>query len=149
MGITKPCTHLHPAPSTSTQLISASTQLSATPSTVLEPKYRTKLGNFPKFRPENSKLFIFTENWHTWHLGSADSEFLPNLGRKSQRYPFCLKIGTHDISRMLILVPTWVFWISNPKSIFGQIWTKKVKVAHFGWKLAYRVSRGCWFLFRH
>ena len=41
LGITKPCTHLHPAPSTSTQLISASTQLSATPSTIFEPKYRT------------------------------------------------------------------------------------------------------------
>ena len=41
MGITKPCTHLHPAPSTSTQLISASTQLSATPSTIFEPKYCT------------------------------------------------------------------------------------------------------------
>ena len=43
---TKPCTHLHPAPFTSTQLIltstqlvSASTQLSATPSTIFEPKY--------------------------------------------------------------------------------------------------------------
>ena len=30
---------LHQAPSTSTQLISASTQLSATPSTIFEPKY--------------------------------------------------------------------------------------------------------------
>ena len=47
-GITKPCTHLHPAhfnlhpgPSTSTQLISASTQLSGTPLTLQEPKYRT------------------------------------------------------------------------------------------------------------
>ena len=48
MGITKPCTHLHPAhfnlhpaPPTSTQLILASTQLSATPSTIFEPKYCT------------------------------------------------------------------------------------------------------------
>ena len=41
MCITKPCTHLHPAPSTSTQLISASTQLSATPSITFEPKYCT------------------------------------------------------------------------------------------------------------
>ena len=47
-GITKPCTQLHPAPpsstqliSTSTQLISAFTQLSATPSTIFEPKYCT------------------------------------------------------------------------------------------------------------
>ena len=68
MGITKPCTqlhptpststrlhsapststqlhpahfNLHPAPSTSTQLISASTQLSATLSKIFEPKHRT------------------------------------------------------------------------------------------------------------
>ena len=33
--------NLHLAPSTSTQLIWASTQLSATPSTLLEPKHRT------------------------------------------------------------------------------------------------------------
>ena len=58
MGITKPCTHLHsappssihfhtahfnlrPAPSTCTQLILASTQLSGTLSIMLQPKYRT------------------------------------------------------------------------------------------------------------
>ena len=40
-GITKPCTHLHPAPSTSTQLIAASTQLSVTPSIIFGPKYCT------------------------------------------------------------------------------------------------------------
>ena len=39
--ITKPWTHFHPAPSTSIQLILASTQLSATPSPIFEPKYRT------------------------------------------------------------------------------------------------------------
>ena len=41
LGITNSCTHLHPVPSTSTQLISASTQLSATPPTIFEPKYCT------------------------------------------------------------------------------------------------------------
>ena len=40
VGIDIPCTQLHPAPYTSTQAILASTQLSATPSTLLEPKYR-------------------------------------------------------------------------------------------------------------
>ena len=35
------------------------------------------------------------------------------------------------------------------KSIFGKIWTKKVKVVHFGWKLAYRVPRWCSVLFWH
>ena len=58
LGITKPCSHLHPVPpssihlhpahfnlhpasSTPTQFISASTQLSSTPSTIFEPKYCT------------------------------------------------------------------------------------------------------------
>ena len=72
-SITKPYTHLHPAPSTSTQLISTSAQLSATSSTSLEPKYCTKLGNFPKFGPKNSELCILTEYWHTWYLDDSDS----------------------------------------------------------------------------
>ena len=140
------------------------------------------LGNFPKFRPKNSKLSMLTENlrelggadsksghsflkfgprnpflgkfgpkksmlsvlpenWHTESLEDADSyslisflNFLPevyfraNLGRKSQSCLFCLKIGIWDIWRMLILVATLVFWISNLESIFGQIWDEKVKV---------------------
>ena len=61
-----------------------------------------------------------TENWHTWHLGSADSKwnfwnsdskihFWANFGRKSQSCSFCLKIGIHVISRLLILVTMLVF----------------------------------------
>ena len=73
----------------------------------------------------------------------------PNLGRKILSCPFCLKIGAHGISRLLILIPTLVFWISNPKFLFGQIWAKKFKVVHFAWKLAHMVSQGCWFLFEH
>ena len=90
--------------------------------------------------------------------------FWANFGQRSQSCLFCLKIGTHCILRMLILIPTLVFWISNSNFIFGQIWakkvkvvcfnwklahTKKLKVVQFGWKLAHRVSRRCWFLFRH
>ena len=40
-GITKSRTHLHPALSNHTQLISVSIQLSAAPSTIFEPKYCT------------------------------------------------------------------------------------------------------------
>ena len=87
------------------------------------------MGNFPKFRPKNSKLSILTENWHIWYLGGVDSEsrflkfqpqdpFWANLGPKRQNCPFCLKIGTHGISRMLILIPTLVFWNSDPKIDF-------------------------------
>ena len=75
--------------------------------------------------------------------------FWANLGRKSQSCLFFLKIGTHGILTMLILIPTLVFWISDPKPIFDKIWTKKVKVIQFGWKLAHRMSRRCWFLFQY
>ena len=57
--------------------------------------------------------------------------FLGKFGRKSQGCPFFLKIGTHGILTMLILIPTLVYWISNPKSIFGQIWAEKVKAVCF------------------
>ena len=72
-----------------------------------------------RFGPKKSKLSVLPENWYTWYVEDADS-FL-----------------------------TLVFWLSNPKSIFGQIWTKKVKVIRFARKLAHMVSRGCWFLFQH
>ena len=63
----------------------------------------------------------------------SQNPFWPNLGPKSQSCHFCLKICTHGISKMLILIPTLVFWISNSNSLFGQIWAKKVKVVHFNW----------------
>ena len=75
--------------------------------------------------------------------------FWANLGRKNQSCLFFLKIDTIGIFTILILIPTLAFWISDPKSIFGEIWAKKVKVVQFGWKLAHRVSRQCWFLFQH
>ena len=52
-----------------------------------------------------------------------------HLGRKSHSCPFCLEISTHGSSRMLILIPTLVFWIYDPKSILGQIWAKKSKLS--------------------
>ena len=82
---------------------------------------------------------------------NSDSKiyFWTNLDRKSQSCPFFLKIGTNRILTMLILIPTLVFWISYPKSIFGQIWAKKVKIVCFAWKVVHMVSRACWFLFQH
>ena len=62
--------------------------------------------------------------------------FLHKLLLKSQSCWFFLKIGMHGILTMLILIPTLVFWIPNPKSIFGQIWAEKVKVVCFAWNLA-------------
>ena len=75
--------------------------------------------------------------------------FGANLGRKTQSCLFYLTIGTNGISRMLIRIPTLVFWISYPKSIFGQISAKNAKVVRFAGELAHMVSWGSWFLFWH
>ena len=159
--------HLHPAhfklhPSTSTQLISVSTQLSATPSTIIEPKYSLNWAISPNLGRKIIKscpfwLEIDTHGILEVLIPNPELNFLnsdpkihiwANLSQKSQRCPFCLKIGTHGISRMLILVPTLVFWISNPNFLFRQIWTKKVKVVRCNWKLAHMVYWKCRFRIR-
>ena len=63
-----------------------------------------------------------------------------NLGQKSQSCPFWLKNGTMSIFRLLILIPTSVFSISNAKSILGQIWAEKVKVVCLAWKLTHTLT---------
>ena len=116
MGVTKLCTHLHPAHfnlhpalSTSTQLISASTQLSATPSRLLEIKNRRQLGNFPKLWPKNSKLSILNKNWHTWYIGGADSESRLRFLKLWPPNPFLGKFGTKK-SNLFVLPENWYTW---------------------------------------
>ena len=151
MGITKPCTQLHPTPSTSTQLISVSTQLSVTPSTIFEPKYCTLLGNFLKFWPKNLQLSILTENWHPWYIGGVDSKsrlwflkflpqnpFLRKFGPKNSK----LKIGTHSLSRMLIPNPGLDFWNSGPKIQFWANLGPKIQSCLFCLEIsAHSISR--------
>ena len=126
---------------------------------------------FTKFRPQNpflanlgpkiqsclfylkigthiSRMLIPNPDLDFWNF-DPKIHFWANLGPKIQSCPFCLKIGTHGISRMLILIPILVFWISNPDFLFEQIWAQKFKVVSFVWKLAHMISRECWFLFQH
>ena len=128
---------------------------------------RTKISHvieqFPQIQAEKFKVAYLTENWYTWYLGGGDSKsrhrfwkfrsqnpFQVNLGRKSQSCLFCLKIGTHAISRMLILIPTIVFSISKPKSFLGKFRPKKSKLSilaesylFFTKMGTHIVSRGC------
>ena len=68
-------------------------------------------------------MSILTENWVAMYIGGVDSEsrlrfwnsdpkihFWANLGSKIQSCPFCLKSGSHSISRMLIPNPDLDFW---------------------------------------
>ena len=92
---------LHLAPSNSIQLISASIQLSATPSALLDPKCCTQ-------------LFFSPKTQHIRYLGGANS--------KSR-----LKIFEIFLAQ---ICPKMDFEVGS-KSIFGQIQAKKVKIVHF------------------
>ena len=156
MGITKPCTHLHPDPSTSTQLISASTQFHPPPpssfqpppislqhpqqysnqsiarSWAISPNLGRKIQSCPLWLKIGShgilEVLILNPDLDFWN-SDPKIYFWANLGPKRQSCPFCLKIGTHSVSRMLILIPTLVFWISHPK-------------IHF-WKNLHQKSQSC------
>ena len=127
---------MHPASSTFTQLISASTQRSATSSTLLDQNITWKvIRQFPKFRQKNPKLFVLPENWHTCYLEDADSysdisflnfqlvvgqnSFWGKFGLRHQSCPFCLKTGTRGILKILIPKPDLRVEILTLKLIFG------------------------------
>ena len=140
--------------STSIQLISASTQLSATPSIshVIEqcPQIYSKKFKFACFDRKLARMIsskCWFRIWNFWNSNHKIS-FWANLGQKTQSCPFCLKIGIHGTLRMVILVPTLAVWISNPKSVFGKIWVGKLRTVCFAWKLAHMVSWSCWFRVR-
>ena len=106
-------------------------------------------------------MFVLPENWYTCYPKVGDLcsnisflnfkmwiHFWANLDRKTESCPTWLTIGTQSVLAMLILIPILLLSVSNPKSIFGQVWAKKFKVVHFDLKLAHMVYRGCWFLLR-
>ena len=90
MGIT--CTQLHPPPPSSFQPPLSSFQLP--PSSLQHPQC---------YKNQN-----ITHNW----------AISPNLGRKIQNCPFCLKTDTHGILGVLILNLDLEFRNSNPKIHF-------------------------------
>ena len=69
-------------------------------------------------------------------------QFWANLARKIQSYPFCLKIGTHGISRMLILNPDLDFWSFDTKIQFWANLGPKIQSCQFCLKIgAHSISR--------
>ena len=138
MGITKPCTHLHQAPSTSTQLHPPSPSLFQAPPSSLQhpqrylnqniarnwaisPNLRRKVKSCPFSLKIGScgilEVLIPNVDLNFWNFGPK-IHFWVNLGPKNQNYPFCLKIGIYSISRMLILNPDLDFWNFDPKIHF-------------------------------
>ena len=148
-GISKPCTQLHPAPSTSTQLISASTQLVATPSTLnLNQNIARNYAVSPNLGPKNKNCPIWLKigthdilealtvnpDLDFWN-SDPKIPFWTNLGPKIEKSPFCLKIGTHSISRILIPNPVLDFWNLDPKIHFWASFGPKTKSCPFCLKI--------------
>ena len=93
-------------------------------------------------------MSILTKNWHTWYFGGVDSEsrlrflkfrpqnpFWANLGPKIQSRPFCLKIGTQSISRVMIPNPDLDFWDSDLKIHFWANLGRKIQSCPFFLKI--------------
>ena len=119
-----------------------------TPSTLLEPKY-WKIQNCPFWQKIGTVgiLVVLIPNLDLKFWNSDPK--MQSLGKFGPQNSKLSVLPKHWQTWYGIHIPILVFWICNPKSIFGQIWAKKVKVVWFTWKLALMVSRGCWFLFRH
>ena len=112
MGITKPCTHLHPAPFTSTQLISTSTKFHLPPPSSLQHPQQYLNQNVARnwvISPNlgrKIKLSILTENWHTWYLGGVDSKSRFRLLIFWSQNPFLGKFGPKNW-RLFVLSKNW------------------------------------------
>ena len=112
MSITKQCTHLHQAPSTSTQLILTSTEPNLPPPC--------------SFQPPPSSLQHRQRCWNQ-HI-ARNWATSPNLDRKSQSCAFWLKIGRHGILEGPVTNPDLDFVKYKPQnSFFGKFGPKKSK----------------------
>ena len=129
MGITKPCTQLHPAPSTSTQLISTSPQLHPPPLSSFQP---------PPSSLEHPQQYLNQNVARNWAIS-------PNLGRQIKSCPFWLKTGRPGILEVWIPNLDLDFWNSDPNMYFWANLEPKIKSCLFVWKLVHTVSQGCWF----
>ena len=126
MGITNPCTHLHPAPSTSKQLIWTSTQLHPPPPSSFQP---------PPSSLQHLKQYLNQNIARNWAIS-------PNLGREIKNCLFWMKIGTRGILEVLIPNPDLNFWNSDPKIHFWANLGSKIQNCAFCLKIdAHSISR--------
>ena len=126
MGSTKPCTHLHPGPSTFIQLISTSTQFQPPPPTSFQS---------PPSSLQHPQQWLNQNIARNWAIS-------PNLGRKIKSGPFWLNIGTHGIIEVLIPNPDLDFWNSDPKIYFWANVGPKIQSCPFCLKIGqFSISR--------
>ena len=111
--------HLHPATSTSTQLILTSTKFHLPPPSSFQPP-PSSLQHPQQYLNQNVarnwvispnlgwkiKLSILTENWHTWYLGGVDSKSRFRLLIFWSQNPFLGKFGPKNW-RLFVLSKNW------------------------------------------
>ena len=128
-GITKLCTQLHPAWSTSIQLISTSTKLHSPPTSSFQP-------------PPSSLQHPQYSNQNIIRNGAIS----PNLGQKLQSCPLWVKIGSHGLFQVLIPNPDFDFWNSDPKIHFWAILGSRsqLSVLSENWHVWYLKDADCY-----
>ena len=149
--ITKPCTHLHPASSTSTQLHPPPPSSFQSPLNSLQHPQQylnqniarkwaisPNLGQKIKSCPFRLKIgtqgilevLILNPDLDFWN-SDPKIHFWPNLGPKIHSCLFCLKIGAHGMIRMLIPNPDFNFWNFDPKIHFWANLDPKIRSCSF------------------
>ena len=108
MGITKPCTHLHPAPSPPPSSLQHPQQYlnqNIARNCAISPNLGRKIKNCPFWLKIGThgimKVLIPSPHLDFWN-SDPKINFWANLSPKIQSCSFCLKIGVLSISRMLI-----------------------------------------------
>ena len=113
MGFTKPCCQLHPARSTSNQLISTSNQLHLSSRSSFQPP-SSSLQHPQQYSNQN-----IARNW----------AISPNLGWKFQTWPFWHEIRLHGILEVLIPSPDLDSWNPDAKIQFwANLGSEKAKL---------------------
>ena len=59
-----------------------------------------------KFGPKESKLYVLTQNWYTWNLGSADSDSGLRFLKFRPLNPFLGKFGPKK-SKLSVFPENW------------------------------------------
>ena len=109
MGITKPCTHLHPAN------LSLHPALCNTLNVI-----RTKILHIIEQFPKNSKLSILTENWHAWSLEGADLESALRFLKFQPQNQFLGKFGSKN-SKLSVLPENGHTWYLEDADSYSAI----------------------------
>ena len=119
MGITKPCTHLHPAPSRSIHLHPAHFSLHSALCNTLNNIIRN-WAIFPNLGRKIRKLSILIENWHTWYIGGVDSESRLRFLKFGSQNLFLGKFGPKN-SKLSILSENWYTWYLKDADSYSNI----------------------------